>query len=327
MGRKWNLGLISGGNEQQFKQQARALTDLSTSDSKHRWMWLMNYLQWYTHSFIFEGDEELEYLKPFIAEKLFWTGYCGVTEFAGEKIVVELKNVKIGLDGYIHSAEVGSFGSRYVTDKLDMKKKLTRDNTAFFQGNIYRWPMFIGLDELISPILDIWRIIPLELQNAVTKLIFKINTDDVKQRDTMLREIESMMKKDGRLIQVVNSKLGEHIELKSETITEKLQDAIKFWKNYGYQMTGRLFNASEKRDRNLQSEVSVNTLQFTVVRNDYLGYLSSGVKMYNDVFNTSIIVKPLQEVEEDKAMERQMMTMTHGANGDEKGNEKDENDK
>lgn len=297
MGRAFNHQLISGGNNQNFKQEVYSLEN----GGRHEWLWKMNFLQWYTNSIIFEGNEELEKIKPYLIEIIYWNGLAGVIEYGGEKIPVALTGVKFGMNGYIKSAKVSS---RFPTIN---GKSVNRKNCAFFQANVYRWPLFLGLEELYEPIIKVFNLIEPELQNAISSLIFKVDMKDKKDLKTKIALIEEATRKVGQLITIIPNDLGEHVELKTkESIGDKLWDAIKSYKNYAFHMTGRLYNASEKSDRNLTSEVSLNELQFTAIRNDYLLYIKEGAHEYDEVFGTTTNLRPLQEVENERQQELQM---------------------
>lgn len=319
MGRKFNYQLISNNTNQVFKEEIASLTKGTHSRQKHRWEWLMNYLKWYTNSFKFEECDELEYIRPVIVEKLFWNGSVGIIKYGEGFIPLTLKDIKKGLDGYIISATADV--NPDVVETLPFKK-LTRENCIFIQANINRWPLFVNLDIYLDPLLDLWELIPNEILNAVTKVLFKIATDDNKERESLIKEIEKMYSRKGSLIQLIPAKLGDEIQLKSETITEKLQELFKFYRNYAFQMTGRLYNASEKRERNITSEVAINSLQFDVVHNDFLGYIEKGVNNFNKMYNKNCEVKSLKLIEEEKNIEMQNINMLHQQV--EKGDNKDE---
>ncbi|KAK2577662.1 hypothetical protein KPH14_000852 [Odynerus spinipes] len=125
------------------------------------------------------------------------------------------------------------------------------------------------------------------------------------------------------LVSVISGNLGKEIILENKTITDELQELFKFYRNYMFNMTGRLYNASEKRERNITSEVAINSLQFDVVHNDFMFYLEKSINDFNQLFGENASIKTLKDINSEKEMEMQAMNMLHQGVDKEEGN-KDE---
>lgn len=319
MGAKFNLQLISGGTEQNFKNKVKALT--GAKQSQHRWIWYMDYLKWYTNFFQFIGDDELERIKPSIVEKQYWNGVCAILKMGDKKIPVNVRNIELDMYGYVSKGIVQS-----TFEEID-GIELNETNAVFLQSNFYRFPLFMGLDIYLEPLINLFETVEPELKNAITKVLFKIDMKDGKSIDKVEQLIKDMTTRDKSLIGFISNELGEHIELKTETITDDIQGAIKFYINYAYSRTGRLYNASEKDERNLTSEVSTNQLQFAAIRDDMVMYLKDFIIKYNALFGTSVEVKLLQDLENEKQMELQKVMSNQLGGNENEGDDDNEKSK
>lgn len=324
MGRKFNSQLISGGTEQVFKNKANALLDADYNGERGqlRWMLLMEILKKYTNLGKFT-DDDLEKQKGAIFSRLFWNGQCGVVYAGGMPYCVSYTELKKSIDGYPLSAKIESYNGVSRNETKFPIDTLTRENGAFLKANFYSWPLFMGLDTYLKPLLEIWPLLDAEITNAIVKVIIR-GAPEGKERDTMMRELQRAFSREGKLWAVVPGKFGEITELKTETINDKLWEHIKTSINFMNQRLGFLYNASEKRERNITSEVAINEMQFTLIRNDLVYYINEFLKDYNKVSGKNVEYVLLQDEIADKEMERQQMNMLHQGINQEKGDDKND---
>lgn len=290
----YNLQLYTNGSNQVIKNKINALT-ANDPLGIFRWEILMNWLKFYTNCFKFENSKILERIRPKIISNLFWSGNVGVSKVGNNYYPFGLTKTTTNYDGLIENA----VGKVTAINKEEYNLTLTKRNAAFCQANVYSFPLLVGLDELMKPIYDIWSYLTPELMNSISKLVFQMPKKQKGKKEEEIK-VEHITGQNGQLVTLVWGTMAKPVEIKSESSNETIWNHINKVKNFAYSIRGRQINISEKDERNLNAEVTLNSVDFEIILNDYLHYLEIFVEEWNLLTGENVSIKSIYQSKEEK---------------------------
>ena len=319
---------ISNSNILQVKEFLQSwLSDGNSDIVNLRLQMMWSKIRYFQNLLKFENDEFLEFYGHRLCQTMIIAGAVAVADFNNgsedpleKRVIIPISGVSGDINGNIVTAKTycapfmsgllaktdydqRNFDNKIIT-KNGIKGNKSVTKACFFKwesvGITYMWMLLPFIDVLIKII----NMLQLNIGAGMFKYLYRF---EGAYSDSIVEEIKALTSPYSNVVLMAQdpSTGAQRKDITTIRGDDKTppnvftqQDLAHFMNLMSY-FTGEFTNLSEKNERNINAEVSVNASYFSISQQEFLREAKLGVRWYNKTFNANATVRFTYDVQQE----------------------------
>lgn len=288
--------------------------------SSYRYNMYLLFLRYYTGQYKLKGHPDIERLSYDILRQAIEFGKVAVVKVKERLIPYAVVDIQHNIYHEIMNVEITTLRSGIAYNRNVTSGSVKSKHVAVLKNNYQGFPFMFFWDKPIRTIMQLEdaavtgsiasiKKFKRNLNNndsAISRLETKSMTDPTTpyinvMTTPMSYKEELRNKKYGNTIgsekeMAINANAVEMTNVSNDTLTQ--WENIKEYMNYVFMLYGRRTNTAKKRERNLEGEINMETLNFDILEAEFEGFLEKFCKECKDKFGYDITFERLKDTVE-----------------------------